>query len=74
VHGVHTSLKNQIEDKNPQPGDYVGVLFQGLIHRDDADDFYGYRLRVERNGANGEAETPDPQSPDKLDDADQVPF
>jgi hypothetical protein len=76
AHGVHTSLKNQVEDKNPRPGDYVGILFQGLIRRDDADDFYGYRMWVERNGTDGGAEAPDPQSPlpGGADDAEELPF
>jgi hypothetical protein len=79
VHGVHTALKNQIEDKNPQPGDYVGILFQGKIERVDAEDFFGYRMRVERDNKpeppEGAWGAPGPSAPSgDGDDADDVPF
>jgi hypothetical protein len=76
VHGVHTSLRNQIADGKPQPGDYVGVWFQGLVRRNDADDFYGYRMKIDRVARMAPAVFDDKLSFDEssADDSDDVPF
>jgi hypothetical protein len=73
VHAIHTALKNQVEDLDPKKGDYVGILFQGKIAREDAEDFFGYRLKVTRNGGSAGPDLAEPL-PSSGGSDDEIPF
>lgn len=50
--GIHQVLRDNFQEKQPQPGDLVGVRYQGLIkpRSGRGNGYHGYRIVVQRQG------------------------